>query len=273
MGDERLRFPDRQEILPSGDPGMGRTLLLLMLLFLSRATPLYAVELTHKFNSPEGFTMYLPGDWVEIPNEVLNEYSEKVSQLVPQIGKQVYDYGFQLTPVDRWMTHPYILVQVKRTGRIPEEELRKYRQINEVFSEHLGEVEKDISGILSNAKLGETLYDTENRILWISISFVLAETERVNAQIAVKLTEFGVIQMTGYATEDTFPSYQPLFQEMARQISLDNSIAYKPQQTDGDAATGGMSAVRVLKAVLRGAIFGGIIGLIIWLVKKRKRTS
>ena len=193
---------------------MNKITLLFMLIFSSLIMPVQAVELMQEFKTQDGFTMYLPDGWVEIPNEVLKQHSEKVNQLVPQIGKQVYDYGFQSAPADNWMNHPYILIQVKRTGRIPEEELKKYKQVHEVFSEHIGDVEDMVSDILSNTQLGETLYDAENRILWMNISFDLQQTGRVNAQIAVKLTGFGVIQVTGYATEDTFSTYQPLFQKL-----------------------------------------------------------
>ena len=233
-----------------------------MLIFSSLIMPVQAVELMQGFKTQDGFTMYLPDGWVEIPNEVLKQHSDKVSELVPQIGKQVYDYGFQSPPADNWMTHPYILVQVKRTGRIPEEELKKYKQVHEVFSEHIGEVEDMVSSILSNTQLGETLYDAENRILWMNISFDLQQTGRVNAQIAVKLTGFGVIQVTGYATEDTFSTYQPLFQKITMQINLDNSIKYKPEP-----------AGNTLKVIIRGTIICGIIGLIVWLVKRKRRTS
>ncbi len=244
-----------------------------MLIFSSLIMPVQAVELMQEFKTQDGFTMYLPDGWVEIPNEVLKQHSEKVNQLVPQIGKQVYDYGFQSPPADNWMTHPYILIQVKWTGRIPEEELKKYKQVREVFSEHIGDVEDMVSGILSNTQLGETLYDAENRILWMNISFDLQQIGRVNAQIAVKLTEFGVIQVTGYATEDTFSTYQPLFQKIARQIYLDNTIKYKPGAAWNIPTDGVINTGNTLKVIIWGTIICGIIGLIIWLVKRKRRTS
>ena len=244
-----------------------------MLIFSSLILPVQAVELTQEFKAQDGFTMYLPDDWVEIPNEVLKQHSDKVSELVPQIGKQVYDYGFQSPPADNWMTHPYILVQVKRTGRIPEEELKKYKQIDEAFSEQMEEVGDNISSILSNTQLGETLYDAENLILWMNISFNLQQRGRVNAQIAVKLTGFGVIQVTGYATEDTFSTYQPLFQKIARQIYLDNIIKYKPGAAWNISTDGVINTVNTLKVIIWGTIICGIIGLIVWLVKMKSRTS
>ncbi len=235
--------------------------------------PVQAVELMQEFKTQDGFTMYLPDDWVEIPNEVLKQHSEKVSELVPQIGKQVYDYGFQSAPADNWMNHPYILIQVKRTGRIPEEDLKQYKQIDEAFSDQMEEVGDNILRTLSNTQLGEILFDTENRILWMNISFDLQQIGRVNAQIAVKLTEFGVIQVTGYATEDTFSTYQPLFQKIARQVKLDNSIKYKPEPAGNIPTDGVINTGNTLKVIIWGTIVCGIIGLIVWLVKRKRGTS
>ncbi|MCP4264899.1 MAG: hypothetical protein GY777_04865 [Candidatus Brocadiaceae bacterium] len=251
---------------------MNKIILLFILIFSGLTLQVQAMELKQEFKTEDGFTMYLPESWVEIPNEFLKQYSEKVSQLAPQIGKQIYDYGFQLTPVDTWMTYPYILVQVKRTGRISEEALGQYKQINDVFSGQIEEVGNSISSILSNTQLGETLYDTANQILWINISFNLQETGKVNAQIAVKLTEFGVVQIIGYATENTFASFQPLYQEVARRISLDDAIKYKPRLVNNVIKDEGTNS-RILIAVLLGTIIGVVIGLTIWFIKRRKRVS
>ncbi len=250
---------------------MNKIILLFILIFSGLTLQVQAMELKQEFKTEDGFTMYLPESWVEIPNEILKQYSEKVSLLAPQIGKQIYDYGFQLTPVDTWMTHPYILVQVKRTGRISEEALGQYKQINDMFSEQIEEVGNNISSILSNTQLGETLYDTANQILWINISFDLQETGKVNAQIAVKLTEFGVVQIIGYATENTFASFQPLYQEVARRISLDDAIKYKPRLADNVIKDEGTNS-RILIAVLLSTIMGVVIGLTIWFIKRRKRV-
>jgi hypothetical protein len=252
---------------------MNKIILLFILIFSGLTIQVAATELTQEFKTEDGFTMYLPESWVEIPDEFLKQYSEKVSQLAPQIGKQIYDYGFQLTPVDTWMTYPYILVQVKRTGRISEEALGQYKQINDVFSEQIEEVGNNISSILSNTQLGEALYDSASQILWIKISFDLQETGKVNAQIAVKLTEFGVIQIMGYATENTFASFQPLYQEVAKQISLDDAIKYKPRMVDNVIVDEENNKSRILAAVLLGTIIGVVIGLSIWLIKRKKRGS
>ncbi len=252
---------------------MNKIILLFFLIFSGLIIQVQATELTQEFKTEDSFTIHLPGNWVEIPNEFLKQYSEKIYQLAPQIGKQNYDYGFQLTPVDTWMTYPYILVQVKRTGRISEEELGQYKQIKKELSGQMEEVGASMSSILSNTQLGETLYDTVNQILWISFSFDLQNTEKIKAQSAVMLTEFGVIQLTGYATDNTYEYFQPLYLEVAKQIKLDDAIKYKPRLVDNVIVGEGINKRRILTAVLLGMIIGVVIGLTIWFVKRKRRIS
>ncbi len=255
-----------------GNKRIEKIMQLAMLFLLTLAMPIQAVELNQEFKTRDGFTMHLPGNWVEIPNKDLKQFSEKISQLAPQIGMPVFDYGFQLTPVDNWGTYPYILIQVIRTRRVSERELTK-NKINEVVFGNIGELEDKVVHLLSNPQLGGVLYDTENKILWGNLSLDVQQIGRVNVQIASILTEFGGINVMGYATKDTFSSYQILFQEIARQINLDNSIKYKPRLADKFPTVGGINTGRALKVTLQGAIICGIIGLIIWLVKRKKRSS
>ncbi|MDA2935029.1 SPOR domain-containing protein [Acidobacteria bacterium AH-259-D05] len=215
---------------------------LFILLFSSLVLAAPAFELTQDFENQDDFAIHLPQNWVEIPSKVLRQYSKTVSR---GVGESLsYDYGFQLAPVDKWLTHPYILIQVKRSGRIPERVLNQYKQISVGVSKGIREAQDEWSK-LSNAQLGETLYDTENEILWMNLSVDVRRVGRVNGQVAVKLTDFGYIQVMGYATKDTFSSYQSLFQEIAKQMTLADSIKY----TDNEKRSAYSDLNRVVPSV------------------------
>jgi len=241
---------------------------LYILFFLSLIPTGQAAELTKEFNTQDGFTIHLPKNWVQIPNEVLRQVFERISQLAPKAEKQTWDYGFQLNQNGYWMRYPYILIQVKRVGRISEAELKK--SINEEFSK-----EKDkLSSTTSNAQLRETVYDSKNKILWTIISANVKGTGIVNGQCAFKLTDFGIIKVMGYAKANTFSTYQPIFQEIAKQINLDKSINYKAQKEDTPWLSPGPNnslTYRFLVAGTGGAIITGIFGLIIIILKKIKK--
>ncbi len=59
-------------------------------------------------NPRHGYTMDIPGDWHEVPNEFLAEFSQSVSSPEQPIN---YVGGYQREPFDDALVYPYILVQ------------------------------------------------------------------------------------------------------------------------------------------------------------------
>ena len=74
----------------------------------------FGADLPQRIATKDGFTIHVPDDWIQIPKHVLDAYSETISKAAPQAQKQIFDYGFQKLPVDTWLTHPYLLIQVRR---------------------------------------------------------------------------------------------------------------------------------------------------------------
>lgn len=225
------------------------------------------------YETQDQFSINLPDAWVEIPKDVLDEFSENVSKLAPQNPKQIYDYGYQLNESDGWLQYPYILVQVKNVGRVASGELKQYKKIEKGFAEGLDQVNDSFSDIMSNASFGETVYDEGNHILWTTISMDVEGSGKVKAVVAVKLTEKGIIQFNAYATEATFDEYAQIYRNAFINLNIDESIAYKPQLTDSAPVIGGINTGKVLSAGIRGAIIGGIIGLFAWVGKKKKKKD
>lgn len=232
-----------------------------------------AVELPHEFRTKDGFTIYFPENWVEIPSDVLNQYSETVHRLAPQASKQTYDYGYQHQPFDTWMSYPYVLIQVKRTGRLPESELKKYKRIEEGFRKGMSGIENKMSGLVSQAQQGKPIYDSPHHILWMTMSMNVQNVGPVSALLALKLTEFGIVQVMMYATQNTFDTYEPVFRKIATNMTLTREVQYKPQIADSFPIIGGINTGKVVTAALQGALIGGIIGLIAWIVKRIKKVS
>jgi hypothetical protein len=225
------------------------------------------------FKSQDGFSLALPEQWVEMPKEVLTQYSELLSAAAPKAHKQSYDYGYQLAAATNWFAYPYILVQVKKSGRIPEGQLKKYRKIEEGIAKGIDEIEGTMSGLLSNAQQGETLYDSGHQVLWMNMSMDVEAVGRILAITAVKLTETGVIQVMGYATEESAQEYLPVVESAATGMSLAPDMIYISRLTDNAPTIGGINMGKVMLAAVRGGIIGGAIGLVMWINNKRKKKS
>lgn len=233
----------------------------------------FAVELTRVFTTQDSFTMHLSDEWVEIPSEILKQYMEVMRQLAPNAPEQTYDYGYQRQPFDTWLMHPYILVQVRKTGRIPEGELKRYKQINEGLREGMKQMEQELTDFVSQVRQGETIYDPIHHILWSNISMNVENVGNIKALLAVKLTEFGYIQVNMYATEDTFNTYSSIFKQIATSMILDPEIEYKPQIADSFPVIGGINTGKVLIGAIYGTILGGIGGLVVYLLRGKTRAS
>ena len=215
------------------------------------------------FETDDGFSINLPDGWVQIPGSVLQAFSAKMGDRSPDTPPQIYDYGYQMGGDGRWLTYPYVLVQVRPEGRIPSGELARY----ETTSSQLENVD------LSGARFGESTYDKENHILWSTLTTPVQDGETAKALVAVKLTELGYIRLTGCAAEDSFDEYERVFREAFSSLELDESIAYQPQFGDAMPVIGGIMTGKVLLWCIQAVVIGGILWLVYILIKRLARKG
>lgn len=223
------------------------------------------------FHTDKKFSITLPDDWIEIPKNVLDAYSDNVAKLSPDTPKQIYDYGYQLRGSEKWLDYPYILVQVKNTGRVPSGELSRYKKLKAGFKKGLEQLGEDLSKIMSDTTIGEPFYDKENTMLWMSMSAEVRDSGTVKALIGVKLTEKGVIQLNGYSQQENFAKYKDVYTKAFSSLAVNDSIKYRPQITDAAPVIGSINMGEVLTSGIKSALIGGVIGLIILIKKKMKK--
>lgn len=215
------------------------------------------------FDTDDEFTITLPDGWVQIPGAVLQGFSAKMAERSPDAPRQVYDYGYQMGDDGRWLTYPYVLVQVRPEGRIPSGELARYPKMS-AQAEAI-----DLSG----GSFGESTYDKEHQILWSTLTTQTLEGEIVKALIAVKLTELGYIRLTGCATEASFDEYKKVFTDAFSTLGMDESIAYRPQFADTMPIIGGIMTGRVIIWLAQAIVIGTVLWLIYIRIKRLARKS
>ena len=120
------------------------------------------------FNAGSDYQISLPNNWVEIPREVLDQYQRVMSELSGT--RKTYDYGYQLSPIKKWLQYPYILVSVVRTGKIAESEFKNYKRIESGFQKSISEFEQSAGHISSSTSHGETVYDPGIHTVWTVLS-------------------------------------------------------------------------------------------------------
>ncbi len=231
--------------------------------------PLVAEEST--LSAGSDFQISMPSDWVEIPRDVLDQYEVAVQEATGQ--NQTYEYGYQSTSAVNWFEHPYALVQVKRTGRVPEGQLKNYKKIESGFKEGIQKVDDSAGDLLKNMTMGETIYEQDRHILWSAMTMEVAGIGKVKGLIAVKLTEFGVVQFMGYGKEETFSKHEPTYRKMINSITVSQPDIYNPRLTDNAPTIFGINLGQSLIAGIIGGLIGGVFGLFKYFTRKNPNKT
>ncbi|NRB28310.1 MAG: hypothetical protein HRU37_11595 [Roseibacillus sp.] len=225
------------------------------------------------FDTNDDFSMTLPSGWIEAPPEALRNIEAGLEELSQGAGKLRYDYGYQLASARVWFEYPYIIVQVVRKGRVPEGQLTQHKQLESEFRKGLEETEEAFGAVVSNMEQGETLYDENDHVLWSTVTMNVQGMGDVRGLVGLKLTEFGFIQLMGYATKDTFAQYSPIFREAVQTLAVADQYKYQPRLTDHVPTVWGINLGEAAIAGVIGGLGGGVFGLIQYLKKRRNRQD
>jgi len=225
------------------------------------------------FETNHNFSVVLPAGGVEAPSEALRHIESGISELSGGANKPRYDYGYQLSSAKTWFEYPYILVQVNGNGRVPEGQLTQYEKVESGLRSGVEKAEESFGAVLSSIKQGEALYDEREHVLWSTFTTNVQGMGAVNGLIAVKLTEFGFIQLMGYSTEDTYEKYSPIFRQAVHTLLIPDEYQYRPRLTDHAPTVWGINLGQSAIAGLVGGLVGGVVALIGYLKKKRSRRD
>lgn len=242
---------------------------ILMSLLLLLAAPCSGTEPLQSFAAKEGFTLHLPSDWKPIPKDILDKYSQAIAKMAPQAEKQVYDYGFQRSDAPKWFAYPYILVQVKRSGRIPEEQLTSLKRIGKAMDESFSKTTDSLSVITSNASLGEPIYDPAAHILWTRIAIDIKKTGTVRGIIGTLLTEEGFVQIAGYAMDDNFGTYLPIFESVIKTAEIRAGLKYGSGALAGKTAGEDVNQNTVPWKAVTVVVIGLLLGFLAWKLRNK----
>jgi hypothetical protein len=251
--------------------GVSALLASVLLAAVAPAPPAARDNLTQEFRTKDGFTIRLPADWVEIPRQVLDDFSARLRKTVTGMEKQSYDYGYQRGYDGRWFACPYLLVQVTRAGRIPEEELRKYEAVRREAAKAADRAQRGRGTVLSGATAGTPLYDAEYQALWTRLSINSAAQGKIEALCGTRLTEDGAVWITCYDTAADFDRDCGLFEDIIKQVTLERP--YQPRLTDAVPGPSWLGWHSIITGAAVGAIAGAIAGVVVAIRRRRKKAA
>lgn len=178
------------------------------------------------------FAISLPNGWMEIPQEVLQAAPSVMKDKNPNFDIPIYDYGFQLQSSQNWMEFPYVLVEVKNSGRISEFQLKKMLKDNWTNYDGVKKQAKALEEIMSGVAFDGKQYDEASHTLWATLRAEFSGYGNMQAIGVIILTESGYIQFYAYSWEAHFQHYLPIFRQMLSSIVLPPHLAYKPRWND-----------------------------------------
>jgi len=241
--------------------GVSALLASVLLAAVAPSPPSAGDNLTQEFRTKDGFAIRLPRDWVEIPRQVLDDFSARLRKTVTGMEKQSYDYGYQRGYGGRWFACPYLLVQVTRAGRIPEKELRKCQAVRREVAKAADKAQGGRGTALSGATAGTPLYDSENRALWTRLSINSAAQGQIEALCGTRLTEDGAVWITCYDTAADFDRDCGLFEDIIKHVTLERP--YQPRPAGAGPAPSWLGWDSIITGAVVGGIAGAIAGVVV----------
>jgi hypothetical protein len=226
------------------------------------------VQASVKIQKPE-FSITLPDGWVEIPRDAMVAMQDEVKRQAPNSNLPRYQYGFQLDSVKEGLAYPYILVQLNTAGRIPEQQFKAMPKIdlNKEAAKHIG----DVSSFMSNTNLGQAQYDEVAHLVWITVKTDVVGVGKIQGISGIIPTETGGVGVHAYSTETEFSSHLPVFRQVITSVMIPPDQAYKPRWSDSNPILGAIDWGRVGVKALTGGLIGGVIALVIGLLRRKKR--
>ena len=216
------------------------------------------------------FSISLPSGWIEMPRDIIDSYEKALSKAAPDFPLQHYDYGFQRISSKNWFEYPYILIQVKNTGRIPENELKKLDQIS--VQKDIDVQKEQVKSLMSEIQTGKMVFDQQNRIIWMRIEGNVANIGPIAGLTSMIPTEKGIIQVNGYSLKSEYPEYDPIFRSIALSTAPVPNLLYKAKWSDNvPSAIRGINWAKVAGKTILWGMIGGVIGLMTYRRRKKEK--
>lgn len=190
---------------------------------------IFGVQLSKEVNTKDGFSIYLPHDWVEIPRDELDSYLQDYQEAATRKLSIRIDYGYQLKSKKGWFEHPFIFLRVDKKGRVPEDDLKKIKKVESILDKKLDDTKGIIPSLILSSKLEKTVYEADNHILWSVASINYESIGTVKYLSAALLTEEGYILVLCYSKEKDFVRDATIFEEIIKNIKIKDSLKYNPK--------------------------------------------
>ncbi|MBC7752121.1 MAG: hypothetical protein H7Z73_10475 [Candidatus Saccharibacteria bacterium] len=181
------------------------------------------------FTTTDGFSIEIPSDWVQIPPDVTKQYADAINTASPNTKPMYPNYVFQKnTPENsNWFTYPYIIINVKRTGKLTETQMKSFG----ITPTNTRQIKDQVPNFLTNLEISQPQYDPDARIIWLKVGMEVPDIGRISGLTSVIPTEYGVVQIQGYTKEADYINYLPTFQKVTESFHASEVVRYQNENS------------------------------------------
>ncbi len=194
------------------------------------------VRFDKTFITNHDFKIHFPNDWIEIPKIEIQRHFDNYYEQFPDLPHEEYDYGYQLSSSEYWFQYPYILIQVKNTGKIPEMpkgiDQNEIRRLGSVLKQRhkksLGEL--DVNGSkLGSPSLDEsqTGWDSEHGVMWLTQESEFPSTGKLTTIMSLRFTQKGVLRIGLVVKKTDESDYIQVFRDIVNAVELGPTMKYQ----------------------------------------------
>ena len=173
------------------------------------------------------FTITIPPGWARMRPSHLESIEEKIAQRVQYGFHERFDYGYWGMFLTTPYGYPYVLVQIRDEGRIPEDELAFLEGAS--AQDEIDWYRRFLSPIASDIQVGELWYDEAERIIWMNMEARVSGVGRVFVLTGFIPTQTGLIQVSGYSSRR---DYVESLREIISSVEPNAALVYRPSTPD-----------------------------------------
>lgn len=181
-------------------------------------------------HSSEGhFSFVVPDDWEKISDEALDTLNNRIRQGLDKKTRRIfYDLAFQKRN-NKPSTYPYMLLQIRKDGRISEEKLQSYIATAKTGKDMSG-MEEAVEAFFGDAtkhyKIGEQGYYSKNKIFFVRTESYTPNVGKIISLMAKTFSNYGSVVIHFYSTEDSFGNDLPFFSRIIDSFRFDEGYGY-----------------------------------------------
>jgi hypothetical protein len=201
--------------------------------------------------------MKIPGDWQEIDPLQLEELSMWAADTTGGRLVEIYQYGFCPREFEDAPLLPYILVQVRESGRLRYGAFVDLPPLSELQSDTRSTFPQGVPPLVVGVAVDRVAFDRSNYSIRLEHSLDLRIRGRITVLTAAFLTERGLVTLYYADRERRIDRGRELFDRIVASVVLAPEIAYRPRLGDRwpglpfFVAAAGLTAVLIALLVRR----------------------